>query len=146
MHPPLIVIPIRNWNKITRKALIFSNQISDRIYAVHVETDEKTKQDLEKDWQKFVLEPARRAGVKPPELVALPSPYRRFFGSMIEFIEKIEAEHPDRNVAIVIPDLAEFKWYQAILHNQRAILLNAALYLRRDPRIVVITVPWFLES
>jgi amino acid transporter len=145
-HPPLIVIPIRSWNKITRKALIFSNQISDRIYAVHVETDEKIKQDLKANWEKFVLEPARQAGIALPELVTLPSPYRRYFGSMIEFIEKIEAENPDRNVAIVIPDLAEFKWYQAILHNQRGILLNAALYLRRDPRIVVITVPWFLES
>jgi len=46
----------------------------------------------------------------------------------------------------VIPNLAEFRWYQALLHNQRAVLLNAALYLRRDPKIILVTVPWFLDA
>jgi hypothetical protein len=145
MEPPIVVIPVRSWNKITRKALRFSTQISDQIYAVHVETDDRLKHKLEEQWRKYVLEPAKAAGAQPPELVSLSSPYRKFFGSLLDFIEKIEQEHPHRRVAIVIPNLAEFKWYQAILHNQRAVLLNAALYLRRDPNIIVVTVPWFLE-
>jgi amino acid transporter len=146
MDPPLVVVPVRGWNKITRKALRFSTQISEKVYAVHVESDEVRIQDLEQQWQKYVIGPAERAGAIAPELVHLKSPYRKFFGSLLEFIEKIEAEHPNRRVAVVIPNLAEYRWYQAILHNQRAVLLNAALYLRRDPRLIVVTVPWFLES
>ena len=146
MDPPLVVVPVRGWNKITRKALRFGTQISDHVYAVHVESDESRIQDLDRQWQRYVIEPARLAGAPPPELVHLASPYRKFFGSLLDFIEKIEVEHPHRRVAVVIPNLSEFKWYHTILHNQRAVLLNAALFLRRDPRIILVTVPWFLES
>jgi amino acid transporter len=146
MDPPLVVIPVRAWNKITRKALRFGTQISDKVYAVHVESDEKCRHALEDIWKRMVIEPATAAGATPPLLVNLESPYRKFFGSLEGFIEKIEAEHPHRRVAVVIPNLAEFRWYQAILHNQRAVLLNAALYLRRDPKIILVTVPWFLDA
>jgi amino acid transporter len=147
MEPPLIVVPIRDWNKTTRKALRFATQISNKVYAVHVESaDDKKADSLTRRWAQLVSDPALKAGATAPQLVIMPSPYRRFFGAVLEFIDKLEAEYPHRRVAIVSPSLTEFKWYQAILHNQRAILLNAALYLRRDPKIILVTVPWFLES
>lgn len=146
MDPPLVVVPVREWNKITRKALRFATQISDQVYAVHIESGEVSQKNLEQQWQKFVIEPALKAGAPPPKLIHLESPYRKFFGSLLEFIDDLEKQYPHRRVAIVLPNLTEFKWYQAILHNQRAVLLSAALYLRRDPRIIFVTVPWFLNS
>ena len=38
----------------------------------------------------------------------------------------------------------ETRWYQYLLHNQRATGLKAALLLRGDSRVVVINVPWYL--
>jgi hypothetical protein len=45
----------------------------------------------------------------------------------------------------VIPDVIENRWYHSLLHNQRAVLLRTVLRIKADPRVVVITVPWYLD-
>ena len=67
MEPPLVVIPGRGWNKITRKALRFGTQISDKVYAVHVESDEKQRRVIEEmsGGGNNRIEPAKSAGMNP---------------------------------------------------------------------------------
>jgi hypothetical protein len=36
-------------------------------------------------------------------------------------------------------------WYEHLLHNKRAALLNALLLVRGDPDSVMINVPWYLS-
>ena len=146
MTRPLVIVPVKGWNKITRKALGFACELSDQVYAVNVAGEEKQPFDLDSQWVKYVEEPAKKAGRPPPTLVKLPNPYRKLFGSLLNFIGELEKQYPDRRVAVVAPNLAEYKWYHYFLHNQRAVLLTAALLLRRDPKIVVLTVPWYLDS
>jgi hypothetical protein len=83
--------------------------------------------------------------IDPPRLVRKPSPYRRLFSSLLNFIDELEKSDPGRQIAIVIPSLVEKKWYHYFLHNQRAMLLKAALRLRGDHQVVVVTVPWYLS-
>jgi hypothetical protein len=81
-----------------------------------------------------------------PELVILPSPYRYIFLPMIDYIRARLAEDPDLQVAVLVPELVEKRWYQYPLHNQRAAVLKALLLLRGNQRIVVVSVPWYLTK
>jgi len=125
------------------KALRFALKISDDIYGVFVDSV-GGDDSVQRNWELKVEEPAIRAGFKPPKLVTLPSPYRRVFAPMMDFIDKLEAENPKRQIAILIPNLVEGKWYHYFLHNQRALLLRTMLRLRADHRVIVISVPWYL--
>ena len=47
---------------------------------------------------------------------------------------------------MLIPELVERHWYHHILHNKRAAVLKGLLLVKGNQRIVVINVPWYLES
>ena len=143
MRPPIVIVPVRGWSRITRKALQFALQLSPNVYGVHVE-NEMGDQSIDEQWNRYVVDPARDAGTEAPKLVRLPSPYRRLFSSLLDFIDELEKSDPGRQIAIVIPNLVENKWYHYFLHNQRAVLLRAALLLRADRNVVVVNVPWYL--
>jgi amino acid transporter len=145
MRPPIVIVPVRGWSRMTRKALQFAMHLSPHVYGVNVES-ENVNNAIEAQWKKYVIEPALLANVEPPKLVIRPSPYRKLFRSLLDFIDELEREDPKRQVAIVIPSLVENKWYHYFLHNQRAILLQAALRIRGDQRVVVVTVPWYLTK
>ena len=59
---------------------------------------------------------------------------------------KLEHEHQDRTIAVVVPELVEPRWYYYFLYNQRGELLAAQLLLNVDRRIVIINVPWYLRD
>ncbi|MBV9744358.1 MAG: hypothetical protein JO099_11390 [Acidobacteriia bacterium] len=71
------------------------------------------------------------------------SPYRFVIGPLLDFILKVEREHPDRQIAVVLPNLVEQHWYHRFLHNQRAELLTALLLVRGGQRIEIVNVPWY---
>jgi len=72
---PLVVIPIDRWSAITKQGLEFAARLSPNVTAVHVEPGEHAAL-LQEDWERYVVKPYRDAGMEPPELVVLPSPYR----------------------------------------------------------------------
>ena len=49
-------------------------------------------------------------------------------------------------LAVILPDLVQRRWYHQLLHNKRAAVLKAMLLMKGNTRIVVINVPWYLES
>jgi hypothetical protein len=144
--PPIVIVPVKSWSWLARKAIRFSMTMTSDVYCVHVESEDGDPNPIELQWQQYVVRPAEAAGVKPPKLVRLPNPYRRLFGSLLDFIDRLKAENPNRKIAVIIPDLVEKRWYHYFLHNQRAVLLRAAIQLHGDPQVVVITVPWYLEA
>jgi amino acid transporter len=145
LAPPVVVVPIQNWVKSAESALQFALTLSPDIRAVHVITEDETTA-LQRDWARLVVEPLKRAGKTPPELVTLPSPYRLILKPILEYVQEIERKNPDRQIAIIVPELVEKHWYHYPLHNQRAELLKALILLHGDRRIVLINVPWYLEA
>jgi len=141
--PPLVLVPMRGWSCVTLKAMRFALNISEDIYGVYVDSGEGSAYPSEQ-WKKFVQEPAREKGITLPDLITLPSPYRRLFAPLMSFIDELEAKYPNRSIVLLIPSLIEKKWYYYFLHNQRALLLHAALRLRCDSRVTAITIPWYL--
>ena len=63
---------------------------------------------------------------------------------LVDHILKLEHDHPDRQIAVLVPELVVRHWWQAPLHNQRAQLLKLLLLLRGNQRIMVINIPWYL--
>jgi len=144
IEPPIVVVPVGRWSTISAKAVRFSMRISPEVIAVHISSDPMELLKLKRQWETCVENPCIHENLNPPKLVILPSPYRRLFGPLLDFIRDLQEKQPNRIVAVVLPELVEHKWYQYMLHNQRATWLKAALLWRGDRRVVVINVPWYL--
>jgi len=143
--PPLVVVPIQNWSKISQRALQFALTLSPDIRALHVATEDETN-SLREQWGRMVEDPVKQAGRKPPELVVLPSPYRLVLRPILDYVLQAEQQHPDRQIAIIVPELVERHWYHYPLHNQRAELLKALILLHGSTRIVLVNVPWYIRA
>jgi amino acid transporter len=144
LEPPIVVVPIGRWSTISAKALRFAMRISPDVRAVHISSDPENLPAMKRQWESFVEQPCRDAGVAIPNLVVVSSPYRRLFHPLLDYIRKLQKEHPDRIIAVTLPELVEARWYQYPLHNQRATWLKAALLWSGDRRVVVINVPWYI--
>jgi hypothetical protein len=140
-----VVIPIEGWNCVAERALGLALQISDDVTAVHVCAGQSAG-GLPTAWKHHVVEPAKEKGIEPPRLKIITSPYRRFLQPLLDYVQEVKKEKPDRLIAVVIPELVQTHWYEYFLHNQRAALLKVRLFLQGDERIVVINTPWYLHE
>jgi amino acid transporter len=140
---PLVVVPLDRWSRITEKGLRFALKISDQVQAVHVDAEDCCA-EVNQMWQQNVAAPLRESGKAVPELVLLFSPYRFVIMPLVDYILKVERDNPDRQIAVLIPELVVRRWWQTPLHNQRAQLLKLLLLVRGNQRIVVINIPWYL--
>jgi amino acid transporter len=146
VQAPIVVLPIQGWNRISQKALCFSYTLSKDVHALHITSEDETDSEFCKDWAQNAELPARQAGLPPPELVVVESPYRWVLRPIVDYVAKVQAQNPGREIAVVVPELFERHWYHYFLHNQRAEVLKALLLVRGNQRVIVINVPWYLEA
>jgi len=145
MNPPVVIVPIQAWGKVSQRALEFALTLSPDVRAVHVATEEETNA-LQEEWNRVAEVPVKAAGGTPPRLITLPSPYRLVLRPILDYVAQVEKESPDHQIAIIVPELVEKHWYHYPLHNQRAELLKALLLLQGRKGVVLINVPWYLEA
>jgi hypothetical protein len=143
LDEPLIIVPLERWSRITEKGLRFALKLSDHVQAVHVDAED-CYEEVQQMWQRNVADPIRASGRTVPELVFVPSPYRFVISPLVDYILKVELENPNRQVAVLVPELIVRHWWQTPLHNQRAQLLKLLLLVRGNQRIIVINIPWYL--
>jgi hypothetical protein len=46
----------------------------------------------------------------------------------------------------LLPEMVERHWFHYFLHNQRAEILKTWLLLKGNQRIVLVSVPWYLDA
>jgi hypothetical protein len=63
---------------------------------------------------------------------------------LLQYIEDVERERPQAYVTIILPEFVPARWWQHLLHNQRALLIKGARLFRRNT--VVTSVPFHLEK
>jgi amino acid transporter len=143
LQHPLVVVPLDRWTRITEKGLRFAMKLSDQVQAVHVDAEE-CRDEVEAMWQRNVVAPTVATGKPTPELVYVASPYRFVLLPLVEHILQVEHDHPDRQIAVLVPELVVKHWWQTPLHNQRAQLLKLLLLVRGNQRITVINIPRYL--
>jgi amino acid transporter len=146
LAPPIVLLPIRGWSVITCKALRFALSISPEIYALHIAGDERTVLSLEDEWSRRVREPARAAGLQPPKLIVVFSPFRRMYAPLMQTLADLRHAHLDRNITVIVPELIGTRWYHYVLHNQTASVIKAYLRFSGLGNVVVVTIPWYLPD
>jgi hypothetical protein len=148
--PPIVVMPLQRWSRVAEKALRFAYTLSREVLVLHIvpegEDKEHREDDLVSVWDEYIEEPAVTAGFVSPELVVLRSPYRLVITPILQQILELEQKHPNRLISVLLPELVERRWYFYFLHNQRATALKIMLYAKGSERIIVINVPWYLQS
>jgi len=142
---PLVIVLIQEWNRIAQNALEFALALSTEITAVHVAM-EGEDQHLQREWARNVEAPVTRAGLVPPRLVVLPSPYRLVALPICDYVLKVKADYPSRQIAVIVPELVERHWYHYPLHNKRAEILKWFILFRGNERIILINTPWYIKA
>jgi amino acid transporter len=146
LSPPIAIVPIQSWTKVAEKALRFAYTVSHDVRAVHVDSEEEEDNRFCDCWADYAEAPARAAGLPPAKLDRVTSPYRFVLRPIVDYVCKVAKDNPDRYVSVVVPELFERHWYHSLLHNQRAEVLKARLMWWGNPRIVVVSVPWYLKE
>jgi amino acid transporter len=144
LDPPIIVVPLRCWTKLAEKALHFALNLSVDVHVLQVRAGEEIE-DLRNSWPHLVEAPAQELGLPAPKLTVVDSQYRQVVLPILNFVNDIERKHPERYIAVLIPELVERRWFHYLLHNQRAGMLKALLLVKGNQRLGVINVPWYLE-
>lgn len=120
---PRVVVPISGVHRGTIDAITYACSISQDVTAVYVELDPGAGQRTRKEWEQWWPD---------VPLVVVPSPYRSIIGPLLEFLDETDRQHNDGQLAtVLLPEFVPAKWWQALLHNQTAWMLKAALLYRR---------------
>jgi amino acid transporter len=142
LEPPIVVIPMATWDKVTEKAMRFGMLMSPVVKVVHVDSDDADA--LGKVWEEMVLVPVREHHMALPDLVTVRSSYRNILTPLIDYVMELEEEYPGRKIAVLLPELVVRHWWEYLLHGQRVQLLKLLLLLKGNQRIVVVNIPWYL--
>ena len=128
----LIVIPVASPTQAVARAIRYAKTIKpDKIYAIHVCTDEAKGEKVKRLWQE--LEPTI-------ELVLIPSPYRQLSDPLIRFLYRLRRKTgPDDVITVLIPEFEPKKIWHRLLHNQSGSILRIRMLNFLD--VVVSTVP-----
>ena len=130
-----VLMPIGGIQRAVVEALRYAETLSDDVRAVYVDVDPASTEQLRRDWDVW--------GGKV-NLIVLTSPYRSMMEPLLEYIEQVENERPDDYVTVILPEFVPARWWQHLLHNQRALLIKGALLFR--PNTVVTSVPFHLAK
>jgi amino acid transporter len=139
--PPLrVVIPISGVHRAMVDAVNFARSISTDVTAVYVELEPGAGEKMCATWQ----------GWWPDvPMVVVPSPYRSIVGPLIKYLDDVDEQHNDGQLAaVILPEFIPSHWWQNLLHNQTAWLLKAALLYRhqRGRQRVIIDIPYHLKQ
>jgi amino acid transporter len=130
-----VLIPIGGIQRAVVEALRYAETLSDDVRGVYVDVDPAATDQVRREWATW----GGRA-----TLIVLPSPYRSVMEPLLEYIEQVENERQDDYVTVFLPEFVPARWWQHLLHNQRALLIKGALLFR--PNTVVTSVPFHLAE
>ena len=130
-----VLIPIGGIQRAVVEALRYAETLSDDVRAVYVDVDSAGTEAVRKSWETW--------GGRV-QLIVLDSPFRSVMEPLLEYIEQVEAERADDYVTVILPEFVPARWWQHLLHNQRALLIKGALLFR--PNTVVTSVPFHLSK
>ena len=134
-HGHIVIVPIGGVHRAVIEALRYASALAKDVRAVYVNVNPESLVQLKKDW------PVWGSHVK---LVVLQSPYRSMTEPLLDYIDRMEKEHPDDYITVVLPEFVVKHWWHHLLHNQSALTLKAALLFR--PRVVTTSVPFHLKE
>jgi len=132
-HDNRVIVPISGVQRAVVGALDYARTLSSDVRAVYIDVDPASTTQMQRDWDKW--------GRGVP-LVVLASPFRSLMEPLLEYIEQLNAAHPEDYVTVVLPEFVPARWWHHLFHNQRALLIKGALLFK--PNTIVTSVPFHL--
>ncbi len=131
----LVVVLVGSVNKGVLKAVQYAKSLApERLIALSVVTDAEEAEQVTVDWARHDM---------PIPLHTISSPYRELTQAVLDYLEELDAEDPDDQITVVIPEFVT-QWKTQWLHNQSAFALKARLLYR--PNTVVTSVPVLVDA
>jgi amino acid transporter len=147
--PPVVLVPIKRWDRLARKAVEYALRLSPDVTALHVtnlegpDVEEQTR--LRQEWHEFVERPALQMGLAPPKLRLLSSEFRSMTAPLLRAIQDAKRRSPERPVTVILPELMEGRWWGYLMHTNRERRLRACLLRDGGQNVIVSSVPWQLR-
>ena len=130
-----VIVPISGIHRGVIHALEYAKSIAPgHVTAVYIDLEEEATKTLREKWKDWAAD---------VELVVLASPYRALTGPLLRYIARIEREHKDDIITVVLPEFVPAKWWQHLLHNQSSLMLKGALLFKEG--VIVTNVPYHLK-
>jgi amino acid transporter len=133
---PRVVVPISRIDRASVRALSIARGLSGDVYAVHISYDPDGAEAFKRRWAQVV-------GDEIP-LDTIISPYRSLFAPLLRYLDALDRGDPGRPIIVVLAEFVPRHWWDALLHNQTALLLKLRLFARRNT--AVMDVPYHLDD
>ena len=129
----LTLIPIGGVNGAVVRAVDYARSQGGNVRAVLVDMNREETAVIETRWAQW--------GCGVP-LVVVPAIQHSVLRTLIAYIEEHLEKDPECWVTVVVPEILPARWWQNLLHSQRALLLKTALLFK--DRVVLTDVPFQL--
>jgi amino acid transporter len=141
MAPPVVVVPMLGWNRRFENALRMAMETSPDVRAVRIITEDAPGEGIVETWEAMIAQPARAAGRSVPLLDVVRSEFRQLVEPVVAYVQELARAHPDRIVEVVVPELADRRWYDFFVRNRYSEILRTELLIVSDSRVVVLAAP-----
>ncbi|HRK21542.1 MAG TPA: APC family permease [Fimbriimonadaceae bacterium] len=115
-------------------ALDYAKSLHADVRGLHVTLDRKLVPQMRKDWE-------AHGGTVP--LVVIESPYRSLIDPVLDYIDQMLDEDPDRLITVIVAEAVATKWHHRLLQENVAQQLKRSLGKRKN--VVVSNVRYFLR-
>ena len=133
---PRIVVPISRIDRASLRALSIARGLGKEVHAVHISYDAEGAKAFKRRWVSVVGDTIA--------LNTIISPYRALMPPLLKYIDAIDRDGPGRPIIVVLAEFVPRHWWEALLHNQTALLLKLRLFVRRNTS--VLDVPYHLDD
>lgn len=115
-------------------ALEYARGLHENVRGLHVTLDKKNVPEVKLAWEQYASD---------MPLVIVESPYRSLIDPILEYIDQMLEEEPDRVVTVIVPEAVATKWWHKFLQENVARQIKRALGKRRN--VVISSVRYFLD-
>jgi hypothetical protein len=128
----LVIVPVTGMSRLTAEGVAAAKSLGDDVIAVTVvftdsDEDQAPEVSFHHEWQ------AWNPGV---QLLTLRSAHRSIAEPIVNYLRMVEAEDKYHRLVVLIPEIQPDRPWQALLHNQRGVILGRAI--RRGTRRVIL--------
>jgi amino acid transporter len=125
----LIIVPVVAVSKVAAQALQVAVRLGGEVMPVAIDIDPDSTRQLSQQWDEW--DPGY-------PLKILPSPHRQLVGPVVRFVRS--EIHNGRHVIVLLAQVEPTRVRYRVLHNQRGIILAAALQVRTDAVVATMAV------
>jgi hypothetical protein len=136
--PPRVhsIVLVSKVNKPVLRAVAYARATRpDTLEALTAAVDDEEAERLLLDWDSHAI---------PVPLKVLHSPYREVTRPVVDYVRRVQHDHPRDVVTVFVPEYVVGRWWEQLLHNQSALRIKTRLLF--TPGVMVTSVPYQLRS